>query len=172
MKTVRKLAGMIAAISLCLTGCVSQQQFTTQGTLAGVNQSPAGVGLVIAQVSSPAAHGFSGPITRHVIVPIGQTVTLASTFSVKPDCSFSAYNEVRIKEKPTHGTASIVRDKDYPNFAANNPRSVCNGIKLPGTFLKYTPNAGFAGVDYVVMEIIVSNGSVAEVRTSITVKSL
>lgn len=156
---------MLTALCLMLTGCVTQQQFSVQGTQAtqagAVGSIPSSQGRVLAS---------SGPILRHLYTTAGTTVKVASTFSVKPDCTFNGYNEIRVTEKPAHGKAVVSHIKDGPNFPASNPHAACNGLKLPGTLLKYTPEDDFTGVDLLKAEIVMSDGQDIEVKVSITVK--
>ena len=88
------------------------------------------------------------------VVFSGKQQILEGYFSVKPDCTSGGLINVRIVEAPKHGTATIVEETGFSNFPKQNPRNVCNSLKLPVLSTKYQSDTDYVGTDMMKVAII------------------
>lgn len=100
----------------------------------------------------------------------GQTLTVAHSISLNPDCTSRGFATLRIVQPPAHGVANIVTRNDYPSFYGKNPRAECDKQKHPGRFVDYVPENGFVGQDFLIVEHIGLTGEDKMLRITITVK--
>ena len=91
-------------------------------------------------------------------------------YAVNPDCTSEGYPDVLVLARPMHGALRVARGENFPQFAANNVRHVCNTRKVPVTLLYYQSAQGFTGADTAVVEILFPSGNVRIVTYSINVR--
>ena len=145
---------LLSAIMLTsLTGCIFQQNTPPQPNAGAV-----------------AAAQKTNIVSKTVLA--GKTSSLGGIFTVNPDCTPKEQQPViRVTQQPTHGSLAVVQRPDYPTYPTYSPNAACNKVKVPGTFLDYTPQAGFTGSDVATIEIFfTATGNYAERKLLITVK--
>jgi hypothetical protein len=84
----------------------------------------------------------------------GQKQLIASFYATAPDCTSLGYPTLKLAKPPQHGQVSIEQGTAFAAFERNEPRSVCNGRKVPATVIYYTSEPGFIGTDSVAFERI------------------
>lgn len=116
----------------------------------------------------PPAVVQSGPIKFKFLS--GRISVISRVFEVNPDCSSRGLSTYRILKQPSHGFVATSEIQDFPSYPAANPRSACNTKKVPGMEMTYTPEAGFSGIDTMVVETIASEGRVTTATLEITIE--
>jgi len=86
--------------------------------------------------------------TSATVISDGRTVIYRSSF-VNPDCTLAAVPRLKILDGGKHGKIKIGHEKVFPDFERSNPRFKCNGRKVDGAVVYYTPGAKFTGSDTV-----------------------
>jgi hypothetical protein len=89
----------------------------------------------------------------------GSKLKLAGYNTVNADCSSAGYAVVRILNQPAHGTPRIATGVTCPHHASSDPHSLCNVRRVPSVNVEYSPEKGFLGSDYVVLEAIFPSGT-------------
>jgi hypothetical protein len=87
-----------------------------------------------------------------------KAVRLGPFSGLNDDCSVQSYAAVRILQQPRNGTLAVVRSSGVATFAANNAFARCNGAPIRGTFVNYTPRAGYEGPETFRIEVIFADG--------------
>jgi hypothetical protein len=105
----------------------------------------------------------------NVTVPAGGHYLYGFT-SINPDCSLLGYAAVRVTTPPANGVVRAYKGTVFPNFSANNPRSACNGRRMPGTQIEYRPRPGFVGSDSFFLDVILPDGVEKTASYNVTVK--
>ncbi|MBB6251347.1 hypothetical protein FHS74_001892 [Nitrospirillum iridis] len=156
-----RLMAAAAAVAL-VAGCMQRVDVTpvtlnaNGGTAAGVAR-PAGM-----------------PMPEHLsvarTVPADLDRKLGFFVSLHEDCTVVPGLDIRILTSPTHGTARLQGEKDYPSFPAGNPRASCNKATAPGQQLWYQPAPGFIGTDVVLLQIYWPTGPAQTLTYTITVQ--
>jgi hypothetical protein len=119
--------------------------------------------------------GFSGPVyAQHYDKAIqagskDQVVTYWG--SVKADCTAGVTPTVIVTQRPTHGTARIAQGRNLPRVRADDKRFHCNAPQhlLPTIQLRYTPEPGFVGTDYITTYVTYISGQHFTLTYTITV---
>ncbi|MBY5863356.1 hypothetical protein [Rhizobium leguminosarum] len=107
--------------------------------------------------------------TSATVISGSRTVIYESSF-VRPDCTMAAMPRLKILDGGKHGKIEIVREKVFPNFERSNPRFKCNGRKVDGAAVYYTPGAKFTGSDKIKLrESSESEAGVWEITARVTV---
>ncbi len=118
----------------------------------------------------PLVTTLPGPSTTHKVAIQGKSTRIEGFWEVNPDCTSREFGTIRVVDQPSHGTAVVYQETDFPSFAAANPRSACNSRKIPGTFVKYTPAPGYAGDDSLSIEAVNADGMSRKIDFTITVE--
>jgi hypothetical protein len=84
--------------------------------------------------------------------------TLGPFSSLKTDCSLIATAAVKIVQAPSHGRLRVYQGRGEPAFSADSGFAQCNGRRVPGAIVSYTPNRGYRGEDAFKLEIAFVNG--------------
>jgi hypothetical protein len=100
----------------------------------------------------------------------GKTSTLGSYYSLKLDCSASAWMEVKLVKVPENGEAKLVEEMTQIQYAFPNARVKCNGKSTKAKILEYTPTKGYVGNDAIEVETINDSGQRITYTYNITVK--
>jgi hypothetical protein len=79
-------------------------------------------------------------------------------YSVKTDCTAGVMPTVVITQQPTHGTAVIALGRNFPRFWADSKYFHCNGQLVSSVQLRYTPQPGFVGTDYMTTHTMFHSG--------------
>ena len=108
--------------------------------------------------------------TLNRTVPVSVPQKLGHYSSINRDCTSRGQTVVRIVEAPKHGKVTFQQAKDFPHFAESNVYSSCNTQRVLGTTIMYSPDAGYAGTDSVVLQAIFPNGKEVSNRYNLTVK--
>ncbi|HEX5263823.1 MAG TPA: hypothetical protein VFW13_09870 [Phenylobacterium sp.] len=90
--------------------------------------------------------------------------------AIDPDCSPHPGSTLAIVQQPAHGSVKVVEEGVYVAFPQANPRSVCNGRKVPGRKVYYTAAEGYSGHDKVVLEGASEDGHVRHVTVDVDVR--
>lgn len=90
--------------------------------------------------------------------------------AIDPDCSPHPGSTLAVVEPPAHGAVKIVEEGVYVAFPAANPRSACNGRKVPGRKVYYTAAEGYSGHDKVVLEGASEDGHVRHITVDVDVR--
>ena len=90
--------------------------------------------------------------------------------AIDPDCSPHPGSTLAIVQPPAHGAVKVVEEGVYVAFPPANPRSACNGRKVPGRKVYYTAAEGYAGHDKVVLEGASEDGHVRHVTVDVDVR--
>lgn len=107
--------------------------------------------------------------TSATVIAGSRTVIYESSF-VRPDCTSAAVPRLKTLDGGKHGKIEIVHEKVFPHFERSNPRFKCNGRKVDGGVVYYTPGAKFTGSDQVrLRESSESEAGVWEITARITV---
>ncbi|TAX36483.1 hypothetical protein [Rhizobium leguminosarum] len=107
--------------------------------------------------------------TSATVLSGSRTVVYESSF-VRPDCTSAAVPRLKILDGGKHGKIEIVHEKVFPNFERSNPRFKCNGRKVDGAVVYFTPTARFTGSDKIrLRESSESEAGVWEITARVTV---
>ncbi len=106
------------------------------------------------------------PSDNRSLLPFGGRVSGETVFSsrfgpfssLNDDCSVQSHARVRILQQPANGVARVALRHGVAAFTANNAFARCNGAPITGTYVEYTPRAGFVGQDRMRFEIVFSDG--------------
>jgi len=162
LKRLNHIFPLIAASCFTLMGCVSQQTISNANGGTGAAKPPAAPRTVIVVPQGPRIINKS--------VAAGSTTTIERLFNMNVDCSARSLMTIKISQDPVHGTAVVSQRDDYPSYPPNNPRSACNKNKTTGTFVDYTPAAGFTGSDFMTLQVFTDTGQEVDEKIAITVK--
>jgi hypothetical protein len=88
-----------------------------------------------------------GGADAQAVVASGKSTLLWFVVSVRADCSSRTDMNVRITQQPRQGRLTLTRTSGHPNFAASNPRSICNKRRVHGIAVRYHAPRGFTGQD-------------------------
>ena len=122
-----------------------------------------------AATKTPAYTGVT-TYTEFRTVLADTTILLTHPIVLNPDCTVRGFSTLRIVQAPEHGEIEIGKRADYPNFPSGNPRSACGKKKARGSFADYTPDDGFVGQDFVIIESISPGGDDKLLKITISVK--
>ncbi len=100
----------------------------------------------------------------------GQEIRVGFLARINPDCASHPITNVRIVEGPEHGEATVKDDTGFTNFGKDNPRFACNTQRSDGIAVLYRGQDGYAGKDYVTVEIVYADGHETSTRYAIDVK--
>jgi hypothetical protein len=106
----------------------------------------------------------------NVAVAKGQATKIDWFYSLNLDCTEAPGVSGRLVAKPAHGTVAIEHKQDYPNFAADNPHSPCNGQLVPAWVVTYAPAAGFVGHDAFSYDELFATGPQVHMDINVDVK--
>ncbi len=123
--------------------------------------------LMCMGLSVPAS---AATYTSHKVVNHGKEVLVIFFYSINPDCSSRGSASVAVGPPPQGGTVTSIHARDFPYFAPENPRSVCNKRRVEGERILYRANPGFVGTDSFVVQIVNANGDLSVVNTQIDVR--
>jgi len=90
--------------------------------------------------------------------------------AIDPDCSPHPGSTLAVVQQPAHGSVKVVEEGVYVAFPPANPRSACNGRKVPGRKVYYTAAEGYSGHDKVVLEGASEDGHVRHVTVDVDVR--
>lgn len=144
-------------------------RFTLAGILLTVPAIAVGQTYVVQRLNPQAAKGFASIHVSRAVLP-GAQATVWSATLLNPDCSPEGMLNAKIIEAPQHGQASLADGQIYPNFAAPNPRVICDAHKVPGKQAFYTSDAGYTGHDRFVIEAATSDGRMRDIIVDIDVR--
>ena len=99
----------------------------------------------------------------------GRIQSLDYYYDIKPDCTAEGPVEVRIVTPPAHGTLTVERGVDYPNFSRDNVRYECNRQEVPVVKIYYRSEAGYSGADSVAIDILYADGKTRHTIYSVDV---
>lgn len=102
----------------------------------------------------------------------GQPVRIAFLHARQlPDCtlSMSEMPVFNITAQASHGTLSNTAQPDFPVYPANSPLDKCQGMRIPGNVVSYTPAAGYSGTDNFSYQIFFSDGKELITNTTVNV---
>ena len=103
-------------------------------------------------------------------VPVDTPREISKLYAVNEDCTSAGDAVVRLTTQPAHGTITMRKGKDYPNYRAPNPRVSCNRRLVASTQVWYNPQRGYAGPDSVSLDVLYPNGSSQQFTVSISVR--
>jgi hypothetical protein len=158
---------LAAASVLALTACITQNQVNQSGTVAAAGQSGVPVTRVVRVVPSPQGSVMVHNVSKSMAA--GDTISVAGGALINADCSVRKQPILKIIQAPAHGTAQQSSHSEFGRFAPTNPNYACNKVKIPGTYIMYTPNDGFTGTDFIIVDTFLDGVEIDE-RVSITVK--
>ncbi|ABC93863.1 hypothetical conserved protein (plasmid) [Rhizobium etli CFN 42] len=125
--------------------------------------------LLLLEGGHAQAQAIEKESTSATVISGSRTVIYQSSF-VHPDCTTAALPRLKVLDGGKHGKIQIVHEKVFPNFARSSPRYKCNGRKVDGAVVYYTPGAGFTGSDKVrLRESSESEAGVWEITARVTV---
>ncbi|MGL4636008.1 MAG: hypothetical protein ACRCWF_08510 [Beijerinckiaceae bacterium] len=119
--------------SLLLAGCAG-----TTGP-DGPRDLPRGSGEVVANASVNGS--LFGPFS-----------------TLNENCFVRANARVRVLVQPANGTIKIRKGTGEPAFPADSPLARCNGKKVGGIIVDYTPKRGYTGPENFEFEVVFVNG--------------
>lgn len=108
--------------------------------------------------------------TSQKVTSPGREVLVMFFYTINPDCSSRGPASVAVGPPPQGGTVTSVSGRDFPNFAPDNPRFVCNKRRVEGTRILYRAKPGFVGTDSFVVQVVNANGELSLVNTQIDVR--
>jgi hypothetical protein len=123
-----RIAVMIA--SLALTGCAPRIQVSADGTQLD--------------------------IVSKATMPSGVSSKVLFVTNLNPDCALIDIPVVRLVQPPAHGNLEIVQAEDFPTYQGNNPRTICNTMRVKGVRVAYKSSAGYVGGDEFAYEVFVA----------------
>ena len=98
-----------------------------------------------------------------------RTIIYQSLFA-HPDCTVAAVPRLKILDGGKHGKIEITHEKVFPNYERSNLRFKCNGRKIEGAVVYYTPDAKFTGTDKIrLRESSESQAGIWEITARVTV---
>jgi hypothetical protein len=103
-------------------------------------------------------------------VPAGQTSTVEFALALNRECISHGLPNLRLSQQPAHGSSTVVPRDGAAKFVANSPLSACNGVKVPGLAVTYTPQPGFTGIDALSLDEIDANGGHHAIQMALTVQ--
>jgi len=107
--------------------------------------------------------------TSATVISGSRTAIYQSLFA-HPDCTVAAVPRLKILDGGKHGKIEIVHEKVFPNYERSNPRFKCNGRKVDGAVVYYTPGAKFTGTDKIrLRESSESQAGIWEITARVTV---
>jgi hypothetical protein len=152
MRSMMLAAAGLGAIALC--GAAAAQTRHYEVTVAPSAQS---------------AKGFQKVSISKAAIGSAQIVIWGGA-AIDPDCSPHPGSTLAVVQPPAHGSVKVVEEGVYVAFPAGNPRSACNGRKVPGRKVYYTAAEGYAGHDKVVLEGASEDGHVRHVTVDVDVR--
>jgi hypothetical protein len=102
--------------------------------------------------------------------PSGEKQKMNDFIGLNPDCTATGVPKVTFVSPPAHGTMTVERGEDYPNYPKDNARSACNTRKVPAVLLYYQSMPGYAGNDMAVIEVLFPAGNLRHQTYQITVR--
>ena len=98
-------------------------------------------------------------------------ILLWENTAIDPDCkAHDPAPTLTLLQPPAHGTVRISDEPFYFAYPAGNPRSACNGQKIPGHQAFYTAAAGYRGRDKLVLQGASPEGRVREIHVEVEVR--
>ena len=147
-----------------LAGCTPQPpQYTSAQTAPQPTATTQAAAT--AQQQQPGA-----PITAREVAASGVPLLADFLVYVNPDCTSAGLPQVSLASAPSHGSVTITRTEEYPNFAATNQRYECNKKRMPGMVAHYTSTKGYVGTDVFALSIISPAGIPIEHAIFLTVR--
>ena len=119
-------------------------------------------------VSSPTT-GFAQEYKMATVFS-GNELRLYVMNLVNKDCTSGARPDVHVVLQPANGTVRaepVLYTVDRP---ASDPNSRCNGRKVNGLAVFYTSNAGYVGIEKVVLETDFHTGNIRRYEALIDVR--
>jgi hypothetical protein len=85
--------------------------------------------------------------------------SLLGPFStLNDDCSVRSFARVRVLQYPANGTIKVRRGVGDPAFPATSALAACNGRKVAGIVVDYTPRKDYSGPEMFQFEVIFADG--------------
>lgn len=125
-------------------------------------------GVLIVPYSGHAERGYD-TVHESKAVLAGQEARLWWAQMIDPDCSPHGSMITEVIVPPQHGSVRLSDDAFFPNFPAQNPRSVCDTKKVPGKRAFYTAQSGYKGDDRMVLQNSTSEGRIRKIVVEIEV---
>jgi hypothetical protein len=118
------------------------------------------VALVVATQNAAAQGGKTLPAKGGVVEATAGAngSTLGPFSSLNADCSLKATATVKVLQAPSNGRLRVYQGRGEPAFAADSGFTQCNGRRVPGAMVGYTPQRGYSGEDSFKLEIVFVNG--------------
>ncbi|UGX87077.1 hypothetical protein [Phyllobacterium meliloti] len=90
-----------------------------------------------------------GSSTRSLTTKAGTQVLLTNILNYNPDCSTGRAPALKVISGPSHGTVQFAKvSGTLPKGPEGSPNK-CHSRRISATSIRYTPAAGFSGVDKV-----------------------
>jgi hypothetical protein len=94
-----------------------------------------------------------------VVAYASGTGSLLGPFStLRDDCSAQSFARIRVLQSPANGSLKVRRGFGNPAFPETSALARCNGKKVAGTLVDYTPRKGYIGPEMFQFEVIFDNG--------------
>jgi hypothetical protein len=147
MSTSTSIFKLCGLLPLTLAGCVASNSalLPSEGMVL-----PRRGGEVVANVS--AGGSLFGPFS-----------------SLNKNCSVRANARVKVLKQPAHGTIKVKQGAGNPAFAAESAFAQCNGKRIGGTMVDYTPRSGYSGPDTFQFEVVFADGERRVLSPTLTV---
>lgn len=98
----------------------------------------------------------------------GERTKFGAFWNLHPDCSAATLPNVRIIERPAHGTAEVVTEGVFPS-GAKGKYAKCNGKAVKGQEIYYTSTPGYVGDDSIKLRSSYGLGYVDDVSIRVKV---
>jgi hypothetical protein len=105
----------------------------------------------------PAAPVAERPMVQRA--ESGEKHRMIFAYALNPDCSSMGYPVIKMVKQPEHGTIAIEHGEEYPVFPKESALAVCNSAKVPVTYLFYTSEPNFKGLETLSYDAIRANGA-------------
>jgi len=126
--------------------------------------------VLLLTFSAGAAMPVRTIASNQKVAASGQPLVLARISSISPNCASVGSSSVQLLGRPAHGQFAVQQIRAQGRYPAGNPRSKCNGRKLPMQQLTYVSTPGYQGPDVVQFQIVYPNGTADRVRIPLLVK--
>ena len=130
--------------------------------------------LAVALASTTTCAAWAQAVQRltpnYIVVEHGKSIKIGNYSSVDPDCHVIGRTSINLLVAPQGGQVQTENGYDYPSFAQNNVRFVCNKRKLASTIVSYQAAPNFTGTDTFTLESVSTNGVASQVRFTVNVR--
>jgi hypothetical protein len=127
--------------------------------------SVGGTGLAAAQPS------FTKSQLDDYAVLQGEQIRLRYFYSLSPDCRSRAPPRIVVAQAPAGGRIVIRVERKFPTYPSDNPRSRCNGRRVPAKAVYYRAPPTFSGSESVTYLVYWPNGNIWRQIARIAVQS-